>query len=94
MKGGYLYIISNPAHEGWVKVGVTENIKSRLRTYQTSDPKRSYKLEYYVFHPDVYNAEKRVKELMGPFAKRIKNEWYEISIHMAIPRLDETLEEG
>lgn len=94
MKGGYLYIISNPAHEGWVKVGVTENIKSRLRTYQTSDPKRSYKLEYYVFHPDVYNAEKRVKELMEPFAKRIKNEWYEISIHMAIPRLDETLEEG
>lgn len=94
MKGGYLYIISNPAHEGWVKVGVTENIKSRLLTYQTSDPKRSYKLEYYVFHPDAYNAEKRVRELMKPFAKRIKNEWYEIPIHMAIPRLDETLETG
>lgn len=35
---------------------------------------------------------KQVKELMEPFALQIKNEWYEIPIHMAIPRLDETLE--
>lgn len=92
MKSGYLYIITNPAHVGWVKVGVTSDIKSRLRTYQTSDPSRCYKIEYYIHHPDVYKAEKQVRELMEPFALRIKNEWYEIPIHMAIPRLDETLE--
>jgi predicted GIY-YIG superfamily endonuclease len=93
MKFGFLYIISNPAHIGWVKVGVTEDINSRLRTYQTSDPQRAYKVEYYISHPDAYTAEKKVKELMKPFAKRIVNEWYEIDLSMAIPRLDETLED-
>lgn len=92
MKGGYLYIISNPTHPGWIKVGVTEDIKARLHVYQTADPQRAYKVEYYIFHPDAYAAEKQVRELMKPFAKRIKNEWYQISTHMAIPRLDETLE--
>lgn len=93
MKPGYLYIITNPAFEGFVKVGVTDNIDSRLRTYQTSDPKRAYKMEFYIFHPDCYAAEKRIKESMKPFAKSIKNEWYEIALHMAVSRLEESLEE-
>lgn len=93
MKEGFLYIVSNPAHPGQLKVGVTQNISERLRVYQTSDPKRSYKMEFYLFHPDAYAAEKRVKELMKPFAKRIQNEWYEIDLPMAIPRLEESLEE-
>lgn len=93
MKEGFLYIATNAAFPGFVKVGVTQDISSRLRTYQTSDPKRAYKIEFYVFHPDAYNAERRVKELMKPFAKSIRNEWYEIDLHMAIPRLQETLEE-
>ena len=47
-----------------MKVGVTSDIKSRL-TYQTSDPSEIYKVEYYIHHPDVYAAEKQVKELMN-----------------------------
>ena len=92
MKSGYLYIITNPTHEGWVKVGVTDDIKSRLRTYQTADPKRAYKVEYYIFHPDAYSAEKKIKEMMKCFAKDIKNEWYEISVPIAISRLQEQVE--
>lgn len=93
MKKGYLYIITNSAFPGFVKVGVTENIQNRLRAYQTSDPKRSYKIEFHLEHPDCFQAEKRVKELMKPFAKSIRNEWFEIDLHMAIPRLEEALEE-
>lgn len=92
-KPGYLYIVTNPSHPNFVKVGVTENINSRLHVYQTGDPNRKYKVEFYIFHPDCYTAEKRVKELMKPFAKSIKNEWYEIALHMAIPRLEEVVEE-
>lgn len=93
MKEGFIYIISNPAHDGFIKVGVTENIDSRLRTYQTSDPKRAYKIEYYIFHPDCYDGEKKITEAMKPFAKSIKNEWFEIATHMAISRLEEIAEE-
>lgn len=92
MKPGYVYIISNPAHPGFLKVGVTQDIKDRLHVYQTSDPKRQYKVEYYIFHPDCYRAEKEIKENMKPFALSIKKEWYEVSLAVAKVRLDETLE--
>ena len=93
MKTGYLYIISNPAHKGWLKIGVTDDIKSRLHVYQTSDPKRSYKVEYYIQHPDAYGAEKKIKEMMHYFAKSQKNEWFEVDLGIAKARLDETLDD-
>lgn len=92
MKEGYVYIISNPAHPGFLKIGVTQDIKSRLHVYQTSDPKRKYKVEYYIFHPDCYKAEKDIRERIKPFALSIRNEWYEISLPMAISRLEEQLD--
>lgn len=92
MKAGFLYVITNPSHKGWVKIGVTEDIKSRLHVYQTSDPKRNYKVEYYVMHPDCYVAEKRIKEMMHYFAKSTKNEWYECDVQTAIVRLQEQVE--
>jgi len=91
VKSGYVYIISNPAHSGWLKIGVTEDIKSRLHTYQTSDPKRAYKIEYYIFHPDAFSAEKKIKEMMHYFATRQRNEWFEVDLGVAKVRLDETL---
>jgi hypothetical protein len=92
IKSGYIYIITNPSHKGWVKIGVTEDIQSRLHVYQTGDPKRSYKVEYYIAHPDCYKAEKNIKETMKYFAKSRKNEWYEIDLQMAISRLQEQVE--
>lgn len=93
MKEGYLYIVSNPAHKGWYKIGVTEDITDRLRVYQTSDPKRSYKIEHYLFHPLAYKAEKKIHETMHYFAKSQRNEWVEISLPIAISRLEETLDD-
>ena len=42
----YVYIISHPQYEGEYKVGIASDVKSRLSSYQTSDPNRDYKLEY------------------------------------------------
>lgn len=90
-KPGFIYIISNPAFPTYYKVGVTENINDRLKTYQTGDPRRSYKVEYYIEHPDPYKAEKEIKEMLHYFAKSQRNEWTEISLPILISRLDETL---
>ena len=99
MKSGYLYIISNPSFPGFLKIGVTENIEARLRTYQTSDPKRAYKVEFYIQHPDCYEAEKRIKEMMKYFSTDTiqRGEWFKCELSVAIVRLQETLtdfEEG
>lgn len=91
MKPGYLYIIVNEAFPSWIKVGTTWNLNDRLHTYQTGDPLRRYKIIYSLYHINFRTAEKKIKSLMKPFAKKIINEWYEIDIHMAIPRLEEAL---
>ena len=92
-KDGYIYVISNSNFPNYYKIGVTEDIHSRLRTYQTSSPLRNYKIEYYIRHPDCYSAEKEIHQRMKPFATNIKNEWFEIgNLQMVIDRVDESLQ--
>lgn len=90
-KEGFIYIISNSEFPNYYKIGVTSDIDNRLRTYQTSSPHRNYKLEYYIYHPDCYLAEQKIRENMKYFAKSIKNEWYMVDLNIAKSRLDETL---
>ena len=92
MVGGYLYIITNNAWPGYIKVGVTKNLKSRLKSYQTCSPYRDYVLRYSLYHPDYLVAERRIKDTMRPFAKSIKNEWFEVDYQVAVTRLTEQLE--
>ncbi len=92
MKSGYLYIVTNEAFPGWVKVGTTWDLAKRLHTYQTGDPFRGYRLVYSVYHPEFREAEKRIKEVMKHFALATKGEWYEVDLNMAKSRLDEQIE--
>lgn len=59
---GNVYIISNKAFPGKYKVGIAKNVKSRLNNYQTSDPSRSYILEYSYETPYFKEIEKYVHE--------------------------------
>ena len=95
MKSGYIYLISNPAFPQYLKVGITEDISARLSQYQTADPKRSYKIEYYIKHSKYKIAERKIKEMMKYFATDTiqRGEWFKIPKHMAISRLDETLDD-
>jgi hypothetical protein len=92
LKSGFLYIVTNTAFPGFVKVGVTENLHNRLRVYQTSDPSRGYKMEFSVSHPDVYEAERRIKDVMTHFALSQRNEWFEVDLEFAKSRLVEQVD--
>ena len=95
IESGYLYIISNPAFPEYLKIGITENIKDRLNTYQTSSPHRNYQVEYYILHPKYKVAEKKIKEMMHYFSTDSiqKGEWFRISLPIAITRLQESLDD-
>ena len=91
MNPGYLYIITNKAFPSWVKIGITTNLKERLHLYQTCDPHRGFKIVYSLYHPKYKDAEKKIREAMKPFAKNIKNEWFEVDLSIARVRLQEQL---
>ncbi len=59
---GFVYIIANPVFEGCYKVGISSNPDSRLKQYQTSDPKRGYQLQYKFETPDYSAIEAAVHE--------------------------------
>ena len=44
----FVYVISRKEWKGEYKVGIASNVQSRLSSYQTGDPERSFKLEYSI----------------------------------------------
>ena len=47
----FVYVISHPNFKDEYKVGIAKDWKSRLNSYQTSDPERQYKIEYKLETP-------------------------------------------
>ena len=56
----YVYIVSHPQYKGLYKVGIAKDWKSRLNSYQTSDPLRQYKMEYKHLTPLFRETEKHI----------------------------------
>tara|TARA_R110000787_G_scaffold77936_2_gene171019 strand:+ start:129 stop:653 length:525 start_codon:yes stop_codon:yes gene_type:complete len=79
---GEVYIIFNPAWDGWVKVGMAVDATDRLKNYQTSSPLRDYKL-LYVFKTDSRRElESNVHSRLSDIFER-KNEWFKCSPEIA-----------
>ena len=80
MEKTYIYIISNPAFKGWNKIGKTTDLLARLSCYQTGDPYRAYKLEYYMEVKDANIHEEHFRNISDD----INGEWIKLSLHKII----------
>jgi len=72
---GEVYIITNPAWEGWVKVGMAVDSQDRLKNYQTSSPFRDYVLYYSYNTDDRRKAESQAHSKLDQLFER-NNEWF------------------
>lgn len=85
---GYIYIITNPAWEGWVKIGKSINPKNRLKTFQTSSPFRDYELVYSIKTNDMTNLEYYIHlHLKDKDHYHENGEWFKITKENAIDTL-------
>ena len=66
----FVYVISHPNFDGEYKVGIAKDWKSRLNSYQTSDPERQYKMEFNLETPWFRETEKYIHDLFPN-----KHEW-------------------
>lgn len=80
---GNIYIISNPKWDGEYKVGIANNVKTRLNSYQTSDPDRLYKLEYSKSTPHYKEIEKHIHDI---FENR--HEWVRAKLQNIITEIE------
>ena len=90
---GYVYLITNPAWKGWVKVGMAIDANDRCNQYQTSSPMRDYKLTYSKYFKHRRVAESKAHKLCGNKATENNNEWFKININDAINLIESITEE-
>jgi len=90
---GHVYLITNPAWKGWVKVGMAVDANDRCNQYQTSSPMRDYKLEYKKQFNHRRIAESQAHKLCGKKALQQNGEWFKINIKDAINLIESITEE-
>jgi len=83
-KKGYVYILSNPAWEGWYKVGMAADINDRVNSYQTASPLRDYYLEHYIVTSDRRAAEKKIHDKLIKISKGVAGEWFDVLLSEAV----------
>ena len=90
---GQVYIITNPAWEGWIKVGMAVDAKDRLNNYQTSSPYRDYDLVYTIDTPDRRYTERMMHDILnGMMTLEKQNEWFKIEPEWVIKHLEEIVD--
>ena len=80
----FVYVISHPNFPGEYKVGIAKEWKSRLNSYQTSDPERQYKLEFKIETPKFRETEKYIHDLFPN-----KHEWVQGDLDEIIGAIQE-----
>lgn len=86
-KVGYVYLITNPAFDGWVKCGRAVDAYDRCNSLNTGDPYRDYRVEYVVFAENAAASEEQAHKLLEKVAYDRRGEWFDIDIISAIRAL-------
>ena len=81
-KEGEVYIITNPAFEGWVKVGMAVDAMDRLKGYQTSSPFRDYELQFFCKVNNRRASESQAHQILASKFNQ-QGEWFQCSIEEA-----------
>tara|TARA_R100000951_G_C2630639_1_gene177538 strand:- start:780 stop:1373 length:594 start_codon:yes stop_codon:yes gene_type:complete len=82
-KEGEVYVITNKAWDGWVKIGMAVDAVDRLNSYQTSSPHRDYILIHKEFFSDRRRAEAQAHREARKVAKKHNSEWFKLDVYTA-----------
>ena len=81
---GEVYVLTNDAWPGWVKIGMTIDIENRLVNYQTCSPLRDFIIHYTAPFKNRRKAEAKAHKVASTKAEEQKNEWFKMDIESAI----------
>ncbi len=89
---GEIYIVTNPAWKGWIKVGMAVDAHDRAKSYQTSAPFRDYDLEYVLYTSSRKETETEIHKRLSDICER-KNEWFNCSVELGKRIIDSVVGE-
>ena len=88
IKEGYVYVITNPAWPGWVKIGMAIDADDRCNGYQTSSPFRDYVLEHMIVTKNRRKTEAEAHKAASKLSTSSNGEWFELGVEEAKKVLD------
>ena len=71
----YIYVISNPAFDGWLKVGKTTDLYKRMGVLQTGSP-----FEYEYVLVDEYHDDRPIHNRLLAQGIERKREWFKCDL--------------
>ena len=81
---GNVYVITNDAFPGWVKIGKAVDVQDRLKSYQTYSPYRDYKVIYSIEADNMNDKEKKIQDYIELHSNERRNEWFRIDTDVVI----------
>ena len=81
---GLIYLIEHESYQGWVKCGMTVNMKTRLSTYNCSDPLKRFVVIVEKSVANRKQAEKQLIHDLGMTSALTNGEWFKIEKEKAI----------
>ena len=79
---GTVYVLTNPAIEGLVKIGkTTRDVSLRLSDLYTTGVPLPFEFEYAAKVRNVDETEKAFHEAFGPNRINIKREFFKLNLH-------------
>jgi len=91
--GGYIYVIVNPAYNGWVKIGRTESVERRISSFNTSSPFRDFKAMFSIYCEETRDIEEGVHHKLRESGVISSHEWFMLSVTESIKIIEETINE-
>ena len=79
IKEGFIYLITNPSWDGWIKAGMTIDYQSRIMTYNINDPFGNYNFICLKWVDNRRDAENILLETLNKHSSTSKGEWFQIN---------------
>lgn len=84
VKEGFIYLVTHPCFEGWVKAGMTIDYELRLGTYNVADPLSRFEMVAIKWVDNRRDAEVKLLEALGLSASEVRGEWMRIELDSAL----------
>lgn len=81
---GFIYLVTNPWFQGWVKAGMTIDYELRLGAYNTSDPLTSFDYVRLAWTPNRRAAESELLTALGQAADERRGEWFRMPLPKSV----------
>jgi len=89
IKKGFVYIMTNPAMPGLIKVGMSSRVpefRAKDEDLNATGVPGKYKVRYYAFFGDMYLAEKKAHQKLQPY--HYSKEFFKVDVSTAINAIE------